>query len=221
MSFAPRVDLHGRIGGEKGRLPDEAITRSQLVPGTNISFDYLSNWDIKINAHITGSGGGGDCCKRMLTTVFTVGTKITPDSGKNPFAAGHKSCESATGVYANRFFGTVYYMDIVHNWNLSSPNSFLVTIVDESIPTTNNGKISTKAHIKVTALSADAIRVFVDVPYALVPALNDTFPTTSYTGTPFLRANAHTKVGLEYFTTGGLAAPPATRTYRLTLQEYK
>ena len=66
-----RHDLGNRIAGEKGQLPDEFLTRSQVLPGKNIRFDYLDNHDILINAE-TGVGANGLKILRSLTVVLCV-----------------------------------------------------------------------------------------------------------------------------------------------------
>ena len=151
MAFAQRKDLGVRTAGEKAQKPDEFLTRSQLVPGTNITFDYLGNWDIKINALTGGGGGDGvDCCKRIISgellftwqesydendAMFNQYALSKNSSGNDYYHVGVDNLATTdlitTGkISKQRWFNTLVYTDIVHNWGLADPNNFLFSIID-------------------------------------------------------------------------------------------
>lgn len=147
-----RRDVGIRLAGEKAVKPDEFITKSQLVPGTNITFDYLDNQDIRINA----LGGGGITTSegnRML--VADIDISIIPYKGQG---LAHKSIQD-NGVY----FGTAKYVDIYHNWNLKTKNHFQHSLVDlTNYGLGYNSTHSTSPHSvpKVIGIDVNRVRIW-------------------------------------------------------------
>jgi len=147
-----RRDFGVRGAFEKAVKGDEAITKSQLVPGTNITFDYLDNQDIRINA-ITGGTTTSTTGNRML--VADVDLAITPLVGQGTI---HKNLQES-----GRHFGTAKYVDIYHNWNLKTKDHFQHSIVDitnyglgyESIHTTSPHSVP-----KVVGLDSNRLRIW-------------------------------------------------------------
>lgn len=154
MAYARRKDMFVRIGGEKGQKPDEFLTRSQLVAGQNIWFDYLDNWDIRINAT---TGGGGVTGIRMITLEAQV-------VQKDPDAVKHYATEDAT-VYSvltaenKKTYGTAVFLDIVHNWNLSHKDKFIAEMIDKRpyVGTANPGIHSLP---KIIGVDSNTVRIW-------------------------------------------------------------
>lgn len=121
MSYAQRKDLGVRVAGEKAHKPDEFLTRSQIIPGTNITFDYLSNWDIRINA-LTG-GGGGDKPRYIVADIVLM-NKFNAD-------LNHYDIQDPEGVGDKvKYFGTHVFADIHHFWGLNHPDGFIYSLID-------------------------------------------------------------------------------------------
>lgn len=127
MKYLGRKDIGIRLGGEKGRKADEFLTRSQLVPGNNIYFDYLANWDIRINA-VAGGGGSAGSGLRNLIAYIVVGTPLPTDSKRTHLDLN--SSLTTTNAAAKKYFGTTVFQDIYHCWNLPSKDHFAYSIED-------------------------------------------------------------------------------------------
>lgn len=131
--FQSRVDLGVRIGGEKANKPDEFITRSQIIPGTNVTFEYLDNDDIRINALGGAESAGASQIIRQLTAV--VAPYYYPDSDTDGSIGAfesiselHAGAETAsrpgsgvTSAYKKNHFSDPKGCIIYHGWNLSNP----------------------------------------------------------------------------------------------------
>lgn len=125
----PRSDTGGRKAGEKAQLPDEFITRSQIVAGTNIRFDYLDNHDIVINA-LGARTVNGQAVRRTLTAVVTLydypdtardssNVLVIPATPVN-FEQKHLDADvngSYTAVRKSHMFRS-QGVRIYHNWNI-------------------------------------------------------------------------------------------------------
>ena len=143
--FAERKDLGVRVAGEKARLADEFITRSQVVAGTNITLDTLPNFDIRISA--VGGGGGGVQARQLTVDLWPV----------NRPAGG-------LGLpvdIANHYYASVGYVDLTHNWNLFNKDSFHFTWVDlASAPGINAARHSCP---RAVGLDANTVRIWAAV----------------------------------------------------------
>jgi hypothetical protein len=169
MAFAQRHDHFTRIAGEKAQMPDEFLTRSQILPGENVTFTYLPNWDILINAQ-TGGGGSSDalyqCCRRMMEGQVTM-----QEYSIYAFNETTDNMQIATddmvngSANARRHFGTAVYADIVHNfklatvWTNTDPNHhrFLINLTDIRTGTTT--PISMLSKPKVVGIDENTIRI--------------------------------------------------------------
>jgi hypothetical protein len=211
MAYPDSVDLQVRVAGEKALYPDEFLTRSQPIPGTNISFDYLSNGDIRINANV---GPGGDNVIIIDDTIMYVGPRMMTgvincdvyNYGEFNEGAGHRHIavdDTARGQASDRkYFGTAMYADIVHNWDLTDEQSWILNLVD--ITEGISSPISYQGFPKVVALDNNTIRVWVTVSLSVHVPAN-------------WRANANTLVGIAPNTAYTTAYPK----FQFTLQEYK
>lgn len=127
MALSERKDFGVRLAFEKGRKSDEGITRSQLQPGNNIYFDYLTNWDIRINALTSGNISG------IRNMIAYVRTNLRP-----PDYYIHLDLQDETAIgsdplvdaHNKQFFGTAVFQDVYHNWNLPSKDHFTYSIED-------------------------------------------------------------------------------------------
>ena len=211
MAYPESVDLQIRVAGEKGLYPDEFITRSQPIPGTNISFDYLANGDIRINANV-GPGGNNTIIiddtvmyvgPRMMTGIISCNVFNIDEFNSND---GYKHLavdEPGLGQAGDRkYFGTAKYADIVHNWDLTKEQSWLLNLVD--ITEGISSPISIQGFPKVVALDNNTIRVWVTVPISVHVPAN-------------WRANANTLVGI----TPNTAYTQVNPRFQFTLQEYR
>lgn len=160
-----RRDFGVRGAGEKAVKIDEWLTRGQLKPGTNITFDYLSNYDIRINA-LTG-GTSTESGNRLITVDIDV--SIQPAIGQG---TEHISIKND----GNKF-GTAKYVDVKHNWDLSNPDKFQYSIVDKTQYGLGMPSIHwTNPHScpKVIGVDSDTVRIWVTDTYYLDPeALGD------------------------------------------------
>lgn len=133
MSIAQRFDIGRRGAGSKAQMPDEFLTRSQVIPGTNIWFEYLANWDIKIHANTVG-GAVGISPRFLVATVEL--SELPPDKDAQRYLQ-RIAYGNAIGSATDRlYFGTSYYINIRHDWNLVSPHHYLFavsSINDETI----------------------------------------------------------------------------------------
>lgn len=156
MAFAERKDMGVRVAAEKARKPDELLTRSQVIPGRNIYFDYLPNWDIRINAVAGGTVAG---TRSMIAYV-----KITLRPTVEGTVQHLDLQDSATGTGITdsdkQYFGTALYQDVFHNWNLPSKDHFLYSVEDlrQPIAPSPTQMMSLPA---VVGMDADRIRIWV------------------------------------------------------------
>lgn len=127
MGLAQRKDLGVRAAFEKGRKADEGITRSQIQPGRNVYFDYLPNWDIRINAIAAGAAAGG-----VRNLVAYVKAKLRPqhEEGRGHFDVQDESTGDGIVTHHKQFYGTALFVDVYHNWNLPSKDHFTFSIED-------------------------------------------------------------------------------------------
>lgn len=151
-----RKDLGIRIGAQKAQLADEVLTRSQIIPGNNISFEYMANWDIKIHALQSNAGGTGIrdlFCIVALTrlpqenagkTHYDIQTELSPAQKKN-------------------FMGTHVFADIKHNWNLPNPDMFQYSLIDAR-GLTQASETSTDSIPTVIGIDSDTIRIIATDP---------------------------------------------------------
>ena len=128
MAFQNRNDFGVRVGIQKGVLPDEAISRSQLVPGRGIRFNYLDNADIEISLDGVVSVSGHKVV-RQFSAVIQLNPGIdddsnTPIDGFIPVSELHTNSRP-TGLNndtlprSNQFsrcVGAIVY----HGWNLET-----------------------------------------------------------------------------------------------------
>lgn len=165
MSLPKRKDLQTRTAGEKAQFPDEFITRSQVIPGENIRIDYLNNHDIRISA-LTGAGSDRTrAIGRVLTGEVDVKNflALTDAEGTNSyqylFVGKEDPNTDLTGLsgYASKY-GTMYYYDVHHNWNLPDKGSFLYSVVDERELSGASVYLSLNSNIKVVGIDANTIR---------------------------------------------------------------
>ena len=90
-----RHDHGTRVAGDKGIYPDEFLTRSQVLPGEGIRFDYLGNHDIVINAE-GGMTVNGAKVMRTLTAVLVM--YAYPDTAFADSEGTHKVIMPSTAV---------------------------------------------------------------------------------------------------------------------------
>jgi len=157
MSFATRRDFGVRVAIEKGQKPDEAMARSQFLPGRNITFEWMANYDLKIHADTIGGGAGSSI--RMFAGLITL--SLIPISGSSR-GYDHNSLESGLGAATSRFhYGQAKFIDVVHNWELSDAQGF-----DYSIYRTWEGIIAPaglplpKDHVKVIGIDENTVRIW-------------------------------------------------------------
>lgn len=181
MSFPRRQDFGVRGAGEKAQVSDEWLTRSQVIQGQNIWFEYLANHDIRINA-LAGGGGGGsdiDCCKRMITAEIQMNHSndyylenfFNQTSGNRHIS----TMDNVNGVASDRRqFGTKVSFDIAHNWNLSKQDAFISNIMDLRRPPA--GTYSTDSKPRIVGIDENRVRIyFNDIP-AVFGSLTFTVP---------------------------------------------
>lgn len=128
MSFQNRNDFGVRIGIQKGILPDEALSRSQLVPGKGIRFNYLDNADIEISSDGIVSVSGHKVV-RQLSAVIQLNPGIdddsnTPNDGFIPVSERHINVRPSdlnddTLPRSNHFSSCVGAI-VYHGWNLET-----------------------------------------------------------------------------------------------------
>lgn len=231
MAFAQRKDLVSRVAGEKAQKPDEFLTRSQIIPGTNITFDYLTNWDIKINALTGGTTVvTGD---RMISGTLQFSYDASDDENDAMFSKNtlmknasltryHVAADADTttdtdsivygeSAQAQRFFSTLVYADIVHNWDLPNRNNFLISFVD--MRNGLAGASSFKCIPKAVGIDTNTVRIFVGI-----------FPSGTYTDSGWENwSNGNTdtdKIGdSANFAYGSYSDIEEGLTLRFTLQE--
>lgn len=137
QGFLERQDYGTRFGVEKAIKPDEALARAQVNPGLNIYFTYAGgeNEDIYINALTSVSASN----QRQLHTIIVPQVRPSGGTGQRWISGGGLisiedvgyNTAAAADVGEDRYkYGTVYYADIAHNWNLSGNNRFLFSIRD-------------------------------------------------------------------------------------------
>jgi len=207
-----RKDLGMRGAGEKAQKPDEWLTRSQIVPGTNITFDYLTNWDIVINAHI--GAGSAFTQRRMLT-----GTVILDKFHANAFYSTSPDLHIAADDKDNgaagdrRYYGTGKYFDIVHNWELSPINSYLCTLEDIRIGFSS--PLSFDSWPKVVGIDKNTIRIIatdaLDIDFTNIS--DSTWDTVSGSTTMTCDSTTQYSVGM---TLAGTGVPDNTRITGIT-----
>jgi hypothetical protein len=132
MSIAQRFDIGRRGAGSKAQMPDEFLTRSQVIPGTNIWFEYMANWDIKIHANtgvgVTAAG------YRFLIAYFEL-TERPPDLDGQRYNQRIDAEDTTHGSAVDRlYFGSSFYINIRHNWDLNSPHHYIESISSISNP---------------------------------------------------------------------------------------
>lgn len=155
MAYARRKDMFVRLGVEKAQKPDEALARSQIIPGTNITFDYLDNYDIRINAK-TGTGGG-QFGIRMITLEAKV-TQKDPDNVKHYATEDESPYNVLTATHKKRY-GTAVFLDIVHNWNLSHRDKFIAEIIDKR-PAVSQANPGIHSLPKIIGVDENTVRVW-------------------------------------------------------------
>lgn len=192
MAAIERRDFGSRISHEKAQYPDESLTRSQLQPGNNITFTYLPNHDIVINASgVAGAGATGlDILHGtvVLADVLNAAGRVQSNTG---------SPEDSTRVPTLTYplFGTPVFADINHNWNLDDKDNFLITFKYERVysagQTSLDGAMVVKAIPRAVGLDKNTIRIW----------LTHTFELRARDGSnnPVWAANDNTQTGLAYF----------------------
>ena len=132
-----RHDLGMRQAGDKAIYPDEFLTRSQVLPGQNIRFDYLDNHDIVINAEGGTTINGGKVL-RTLTAVLVL--KPYPDTAFIDVGGTHKTVVPTVPVNEEqKHLGSDLDVDfasirqhhlfapegvrVFHNWNIPKVNA--------------------------------------------------------------------------------------------------
>lgn len=143
MTWRPTLDFGRRIAGAKAARPDEFLTRSQLVPGDNITFEYLPNLDIRING-LAGGGGGGSAI-RFLRSVIPFG--YLPREGKS------KTYNDNPANVLKRV-----YNDIHHNWGLSDRRNILWNIYEEVEGASVPANIADT--IRLVAINQNTVRIW-------------------------------------------------------------
>lgn len=175
MAFAQRTDMGVRTAGEKAQMPDEFLTRSQVIPGLNVTFTYLGNHDIKINSHAGGAGGDTDCCYRVINGDIEIGWSGTDglfDTGSLSMDTDRKHVAvddeetgptASAGIVSNmkRYYGTAMFADIVHNWALDNKNNFTCKFTDTRVFSTGTGGL--KSFPKVVGIDNNTVRIYVTV----------------------------------------------------------
>lgn len=127
MSLAQRKDFGVRIAGEKAQKADESIMRSQIQPGRNIYFDYLPNWDIRINSISAGATAGG---VRNLIAYIKIRMRPVSDVARGQFDVQDETTGSGIETHHKQFYGTALFQDVYHNWNLPSKDHFTYSVED-------------------------------------------------------------------------------------------
>lgn len=127
MGLAERKDFGVRVAFEKARKPDEGITRSQIQPGRNVYFDYLPNYDIRINAITGGTTSGG-----VRNLVAYVKTMLRPqqENGRGQYDVQDLTTGTGIQTHHKQFYGTALFIDVYHNWNLPSKDHFTFSVED-------------------------------------------------------------------------------------------
>lgn len=143
MAWRSRIDLQRRVAGAKASLADEFLTRSQLVPGDNITFEYLPNLDIRING--LAGGGGGGASIRFLRSVIPFG--YLPREGKSK-------------IYNDNPANVIkrVYNDVHHNWGLSDRRNILWNIYEEVEGLSTPSNIADM--IRLVAINQNTVRVW-------------------------------------------------------------
>lgn len=119
------IDFGVPVGAEKARRADQAIVRKQLVPGNNVTFEYLPNWDIKIHANAQSAAING--IRDMIIEV-----KLSRRF--QGLANDHLDLQTGNGG-DKKYYGTSIYSDIHHNWNLNHKDAFVYSLLDIRLPT--------------------------------------------------------------------------------------
>ena len=132
-----RHDHGTRVAGDKAIYPDEFLTRSQVLPGEGIRFDYLGNHDIVINAEGNRSVNGAKVM-RTLTAVLVM--HAYPDTAFADVDGTHKVVMPTTPVNEEqKHIGFDLGVDfpairqhhlfmpegvrVFHNWNIPKVNA--------------------------------------------------------------------------------------------------
>lgn len=161
MSQQLRTDFGMRVGGEKGQLKDEFLTRSQLVPGSSIWFEYMANYDIKIHASVSGGGGGGvfSMHDKMMTGIITLDEFYSGAFNQSSGDLHVAVDDDINGIAGDRrYYGTMKYKDIVHNWGLDPIDAFLIRLQDNR--SHFSGTISLDSLPKIVSIDKNTIRIF-------------------------------------------------------------
>ena len=156
MAYARRKDMFVRLGVEKAQKPDEALARSQIIPGTNITFDYLDNYDIRINA-TTGTSPGTSTGIRMITLEAYV-TQKNPEKVKHYATEAQDTFSNIDATHKIKH-GTAVFLDIVHNWNLNHKDKFIAQTIDRR-PGVVSGEKALHSLPKIHGVDANTIRVW-------------------------------------------------------------
>jgi len=156
-----RKDLGIRIGAQKAQKADEVLTRSQLLPGNNISFEYFgptgqNAWDIKIHALQSSVGVGG---LRDLHCIISL-----TRSPQNILNQKHYDLQDSEGSGSvKKYFGSMVYADIKHFWDLPSPNMFQYSFVDmRRITETASGRVDSLP--TVVGIDGNTVRIIATDP---------------------------------------------------------
>lgn len=169
--LAKRRDFGVRIAGEKAQMPDEFLTRSQVIPGTNVYFEYLSNHDVRINASV-GYTPGIELPISILGIVSFAYRPPNTDATRHIAALDADYEEDGLSDEYPIYYGSSIYMDIFHNWNLLHQHDYILQINPLSTGKTHiglngsgyYGTVGFEALIHHHPLSGNAIRLFSSVP---------------------------------------------------------
>jgi len=159
MSLSKRRDLGVRIAGDKARLPDEFITRRQIVKGANIDIEYLSNWDIRISAYngSGGSGGGfGDDDKGPRDLYVEL--KLVRPFINNRFHYDLRDDDAPSPEF-QKYFGTHCFAEIRHNWNLNHRDAFQYSYIDVREQITPSPTNRTNGHPRIIGIDGNKLRI--------------------------------------------------------------
>lgn len=114
------IDFGVPVGAEKARRADQAIVRKQLVPGNNVTFEYLPNWDIKIHANAQSAAING--IRDMIVEIRLSRRFLDVPTD-------HLDLQTGNGGWM-KYYGTSIYGEVHHNWELSHKDAFQYTLLD-------------------------------------------------------------------------------------------
>lgn len=204
MTWRPTLDFGRRIAGAKAARPDEFITRSQIRPGQNVTFEYPTNLDIIVNA-IAGGGGGGASVRFLKSPIrFGYQPRVGPDKIHN---------DNPMNIIKR------VYNDVHHNWALTNRRNFLWNIYEEveglSQPT-NLADI-----IRVVAINQNTVRVWFPMEPPIAAFYSDgASPLSSPSQATYLTSMGGATVeGAHTIVNARLGIPTTTRQYYIVMAE--